>query len=1109
MCGVNKKFRLSTLAAAMLASVIVPGGINAASAGTVTNAGSDYSAADTLYKQGHASVLSADQVYGREAALDFDYPSLTLPSGITKVFVQNNSMSAESGSTVNELYTVYGIAALSEGTNNSNTLELNGATVLSKAANVWAEGADTINFSGNTTTVRSQSNVVDLAGLAGTAVHGLSLFSNNLVISDSTVSNISSLYVTGESASIGAAGQANITKVSDTVWNVNNYAENTQASTFFGTYIKTKKGVTADSNEYTLNNVTTNNSSQNGEAIHIHANVGDSSTFQNNKTTVMSGSYDLNYLLMSGVWATTSKGSLNMKDNVMTANTHINAEGLFLISTWGISPDGVNSTGSTLSIDGAVINASTIGVVAASVANSAQCGAVNQTNLTISNSNLMLPANGEGMGYVTAVMLKGNAGTNNAYLSEGTTLSISNSTVKADIVAAVFGETSANAAFNNTVNLDNAKIIAPIGLYGFAALDASSSAGYAAVSVPSTLNITGVNLVDGPVNGFGTINAAVHEENANDYVLTSTQPIDLSNTFVNISSPQELGADHYWVIQAPSIKFDNSYLTITSQYIKDRYFIRHGPETDNMTMTNLWIDKFRAWGTVSRDSDDSGDGSGGTSAGKDSGSTASGSDGKSGTGAEGTGDKTGSGTADKDKGDSSSASDKDTASSATESDDGTTKRITVTGSDGKEKTTTISSSSDGTKTITDSDGTKHTASVSTDSDGTKHVTVKDENGKTEKTAKVTTDSDGTQHITVNDASGKKEKSITVKENSDGTKTASVTDKDGNTKTIHIDKTSTSTTEQVPLDSLPGVIHTREAKESTKMLADAALGAGVSVAEAAGFLSDDGMDAVLNSIRLGKDLFGVARVGDSKYRAHQDVSVVNSMFVMGFAHKIGNTAVAGFIDGGFGRVRSYWTDYSGRSNFYSYGIGAAVRHNFGSPFYAEGLVRIGQLHNKYGAVIDSESSRYTTNSFYVSGHVGVGYVFDLSEKNSLDVYTKYLVTRLGSDSAQLGGTSSASLHINATTTQASRTGVRLRTNWTKTVQTTLGAAYQRNFDGKVKTSIEGVNLDVPMYKGNTGIGEVGVKFVPSEVSPWTVNMNFKGYVGERRGVSATAVIDYRF
>lgn len=60
-----------------------------------------------------------------------------------------------------------------------------------------------------------------------------------------------------------------------------------------------------------------------------------------------------------------------------------------------------------------------------------------------------------------------------------------------------------------------------------------------------------------------------------------------------------------------------------------------------------------------------------------------------------------------------------------------------------------------------------------------------------------------------------------------------------------------------------------------------------------------------------------------------------------------------------------------------------------------------------------------------------------------------------------------------------------------------------------TAVNGIRLDVPSIKGNTGILDLGVAYQPARLTNLQFNHGAKGYVGDREGASVNFIAVYAF
>ena len=74
---------------------------------------------------------------------------------------------------------------------------------------------------------------------------------------------------------------------------------------------------------------------------------------------------------------------------------------------------------------------------------------------------------------------------------------------------------------------------------------------------------------------------------------------------------------------------------------------------------------------------------------------------------------------------------------------------------------------------------------------------------------------------------------------------------------------------------------------------------------------------------------------------------------------------------------------------------------------------------------------------------------------------------------------------------------------------VGAAWEHEFDGKARASTKGYDMKAPSLRGDTGIGELGLTFTPSQTLPLSFDLGVQGYVGKREGVTGSLQAKYEF
>mgnify|MGYP002614887853 FL=1 len=306
----------------------------------------------------------------------------------------------------------------------------------------------------------------------------------------------------------------------------------------------------------------------------------------------------------------------------------------------------------------------------------------------------------------------------------------------------------------------------------------------------------------------------------------------------------------------------------------------------------------------------------------------------------------------------------------------------------------------------------------------------------------------------------------------------------------------------------------EANTNSKTLSEAFLGSVAFVNQGAEFIADEGLNAAVRAAQgaSGFTAFGAIHGGKSRYETGSHVDLRGTSLAAGAAGRVGSALIAGFVEAGWASSDSHVNGARGDADHDYYGVGAALRYDFSTPFYLEGSVRAGSASTDFDGAFGNASAHFESDAFYASAHLGGGYVFKL-DPVQLDLYGHYTVTYLDNDDTDLGTGYGETLSMSSATTHALRIGGRLTGDFSETTSWKVGAAYEHVFDGDAEADIlfggSAAALDVPSLSGNTGILELGLSVKPSASSPWTADIGVKGYVGDRRGAAGNISVLYAF
>ena len=302
-------------------------------------------------------------------------------------------------------------------------------------------------------------------------------------------------------------------------------------------------------------------------------------------------------------------------------------------------------------------------------------------------------------------------------------------------------------------------------------------------------------------------------------------------------------------------------------------------------------------------------------------------------------------------------------------------------------------------------------------------------------------------------------------------------------------------------------------------ADLAAGQGmINARQAASAVSRSGADAV----GLGMASFGAISGGTSRYNSGSHVDVDSFSLMTGLAKRWEGSTIdwlAGvFFEAGWGSYNSYngmanGSTVKGKGDSRYYGGGMLgrldVTEGLASGVYAEASFRAGKLYSDYRSKDLNPAlgqASYDTDASYYGAHAGLGYLWTLNDKASLDMYGKYFWVHTTGSSVNILGDP---VTFKAADSHRTRLGTRLSYAVSSDITPYIGVAWDYEFDGKTDSVVAGLDTPAPSLKGSTGMGELGLTWKPAAASVLSVDFGVQGYVGMRQGVNGNMQLRFEF
>lgn len=258
-------------------------------------------------------------------------------------------------------------------------------------------------------------------------------------------------------------------------------------------------------------------------------------------------------------------------------------------------------------------------------------------------------------------------------------------------------------------------------------------------------------------------------------------------------------------------------------------------------------------------------------------------------------------------------------------------------------------------------------------------------------------------------------------------------------------------------------------------------------------------------------YAAAGYGNMRQESGSYVDVQGSAFNIGFAKEVkngsGKLLFGPMIEYGRGSYESYLDDGTkGDGNTQNFGLGVMARQNNDNGTYYEGSLRYGKLTSNYNSGdLGTAGADYDTDANYWGAHLGLGKVFQLNDKNSIDTYCKFFYTNQGSSSANILG---SNVEFDAVKSKRSRLGFRFNHATSDVRSIYAGLAWQHEFDGSACATADGYSTPSPSIKGNSMMAELGVNVAPKS-SPVSFDLGVSGWAGKQKGYSLNANMLWSF
>ena len=284
------------------------------------------------------------------------------------------------------------------------------------------------------------------------------------------------------------------------------------------------------------------------------------------------------------------------------------------------------------------------------------------------------------------------------------------------------------------------------------------------------------------------------------------------------------------------------------------------------------------------------------------------------------------------------------------------------------------------------------------------------------------------------------------------------------------------------------------------------------------LISDSLDTISRDSNYGIKTFAAVHGNRSKYDVNSDIKINGWSVIAGVgnADKFDNGSEFSwgvFYENGSGNYRTYNEFnnefFRGDGSLVYNGGGIAARYTNKNGVYTEGSLRAGMLKSDMDNALRDGAGNfygYESESAYYGAHIGIGKIISLSDSSDLDVYGKFFHTYTEGDSFKVANDEFEFDSINS---DRLRVGARITSNKENKFSTYYGLAYEYEFNGDADMTAQGLKAPTQSLQGSSVMAEVGFNYQPTPDSPWSFDLNMRGYTGERQGGSFNVQATYTF
>lgn len=192
----------------------------------------------------------------------------------------------------------------------------------------------------------------------------------------------------------------------------------------------------------------------------------------------------------------------------------------------------------------------------------------------------------------------------------------------------------------------------------------------------------------------------------------------------------------------------------------------------------------------------------------------------------------------------------------------------------------------------------------------------------------------------------------------------------------------------------------------------------------------------------------------------------------------------------------------------YGAGVTTKYEIYKGIYAKGAFRIGRSKTDFTSLdltdVNGERAEYKTASTYTGAEIGAGWIHQITENMSIDLYGRYYYSYISENTAEV---LEDPIEFSRVNSHRLNFGIKVDRKLTSKIDMYCKASFERELSGEINARTYGYQIEPLSMKGNTLGAEAGLNGKTESSLSW--NIGIHGYMGQRKGLQGNVALGYLF